>query len=310
MSVQSTRDANTTAMEKVSSGDFSGGAQLSPEQFEDFLEEVRERSTVLQQARMVPVEAESGDIPMVGVGDRLFRQVDEGNSTSKQSINSGDVSYSTTKVSLPWEQTWEATNEIIDSPEAKVRQLFIRQFGADLEILASVGDTSSGNAFESIEDGWLTRADARLSSSNQYDHGSAAVNKTLFNEMRLKLAQRYRERQTPVFICSDSQKQAYKNYLTDRSSSAGDAMLMTGDEPTPYGYNIVTPLGWPDDRAMFTSMENLLYIVQSDMRVKSTTDAERNVMNDVERIYNLLAKIDYEIGEATGVVTASNIAAP
>ena len=310
MSKAGTRAANTTAMEKVSSSDFSSGAQLSPEQFADFMQQVQEQSTVLQQANMIPVNAESGKLPMVSVGSRLLRAVSEGNSTGKNSINSGDISYATSKVSLPWEQTWEANNEIIANPEAKVRQLFIQQFGVDLEILASVGDTSSADAFESIEDGWLTRADARLATGNQVDHQTAAINKALFNDMVTAMPQRFREQQTPVIITSDPQKQAYKNYLTDRSTGAGDAMLMTGDEPTPYGYNILTPLGWPDDRAMFTSMENLLYIVQDDMRVKSTADSERNVMNDVERLYNLLAKVDFEIGEADGVVTASNIAAP
>jgi len=310
MSADGTRAANRTAMEKVSSTDFSTGAQLTPEQFEDFMSEVRERSTVLQQARMVPVTAESGQIPRVSVGSRLLRSVSEGGSTGKNSISSGDIPYATSKVSLPWEQTWEATNEIIDSPEATVRQLFIQRFGADLEILASVGDTGSANAFEQIEDGWLVRADARLSSSNEVDHQSAAVNKTLFSDMRTAMPQRFRERQTPVYVMSDAQKQAYKDYLTDRSTAAGDAMLMTGDEPTPFGAEIVTPLGWPDDRALFTSMENLLYIVQDDMRVKSTEDSERNVMNDVERIYNMLAKIDFEIGQEEGVVSASNIAAP
>lgn len=304
------RAANTTAMEKVSSTDFSTGAQLTPEQFSDFMDEVRDQSTVLQQARMVPVDAEAGDIPRVNVGSRLLRAVSEGGSTAKNDITSGDIPYSTSKVSLPWEQTWEANNEIIDNPEATVRRLFINQFGVDLELLASVGDTGSADAFEQIEDGWLTRADARLATSHQIDHATAAVNKALFSEMVQAMPQRYREQTQPVVLLSDAQKQAYKDYLTDRSTGAGDAMLMTGDEPTPFGYQILTPLGWPDDRAMFTSMENLLYIVQDDMRVKSTADSERNVMNDVERIYNLLAKVDFAIGAEEGVVTARNIAAP
>ena len=310
MSVHGTRATNTTAMEKVSSTDFSTGAQLTPEQFSDFMSQVQEQSTVLQQARMVPVSAESGKVPMVDVGSRLLRSVSESGSAAKNTVNSGDIDYATSKVSLPWEQTWEANNEIIDDPEATIRQLFINQFGVDLEILASVGDEANADAFVSINDGWLTRADARLATANEIDHATAAVNKSLFNEMATAMPQRFREQQTPVFLMSDAQKQAYKDYLTDRSTGAGDSMLMTGDEPTPYGYNILTPLGWPDDRAMFTSMENLLYIVQDDMRVKSTTDAERNVMNDIERIYNLLAKVDFVIGEADGVVTASNIAAP
>jgi hypothetical protein len=308
MSVEGTRLENSTAMEKVTSGDFSTGAQLSPEQFEDFMIDVENESNVLGQARMLTPTAESGDIPRLSVGTQLLQSVSEGNSVSLQTNNSADVSFATTKVSLPFEQTWEANNEIIDNPEATIRQLFIRQFSRDLEILASVGDTGTSN-FSAIEDGWLTLAD-NSGSPGTVNHGSAAIDKSLFQNMRNAMPERFKKAQNLVFLCSYEQKDAYQEYLTDRSTAAGDAMLLTGDEPTPYGNEIMTPLGWPDDRAMFTSMENLLYIVQDPLRVKSTDSSERNVLNDVETIYNMLAKIDYEIMEKSGVVTARNIAAP
>lgn len=308
MSTSQTRATNSTALEKVSSADFSSGAQLTPEQFEDFMIDVQNESTVLDQVQTLTPTAESGNIPQLGVGTRLLQQVDEEGSATKQGIESGDVPFNTTKVSLPFEQTWESNNEIIDNPEATIRQLFIQQFANDLEILASVGDTSQ-SGFVAIEDGWLTVAD-NASAPGTVDHGNAAVNKSLFQNMRTAMPQRYKERQTLVFLTSYNQKDAYQDYLTDRSTSAGDAMLMTGDEPTPYGMEIMTPLGWPDDRAMLVSMENLLNIVQDPLRVKSTDAAERNVMNDIETIYNMLAKIDYEIMEKEGVVTVSNIAAP
>ncbi|MDT3434694.1 hypothetical protein [Haloarcula sp. 1CSR25-25] len=302
------REANTGALEKVSSTDFATGSQLTPEQFEDFMLDVENQSNVLQQARQLTPAAESGEIPRLSVGTELFQSVGEGNSVSLQTVDSTDVSFATTKVSLPFEQTWEASNELIDDPEATIRQLFIRQFGRDLEILASVGDTST-SGFAGIEDGWLTVAD-NSTSPGTYDHGSASIDKSLFEDMRTAMPDRYKKAQNLVFLASYEQKDAYQEYLTDRSTSGGDAMLMNGDEPTPYGFDIITPLGWPDDRVMLTSMENLLYIVQDPLRVKSTDASERNVLNDIETIYNMLAKIDYQIMEKSGVVTASNIAAP
>ena len=308
MSVQGTRTANAGALEKVSSTDFSTGAQLTPEQFADFMVDVENESNVLGQARRLTPTAESGDIPRLSVGTQLFQQVGENSNVSLQSPDSEDVSFATTKVSLPFQQTWEANNEIIDDPEATVRQLFVRQFGRDLEILASIGDTS-GSGFAAIEDGWLSVCDSS-SSPGTVDHGSAAIDKSLFEDMRGAMPERYKKAQNLVFLTAYDQKDAYQEYLTDRSTSGGDAMLMNGDEPTPYGFSIATPLGWPNDRAMLTSMQNLLYIVQDPLRIKSTSAAEKNVLNDVETIYNLLAKIDYEVMEKSGVVTASNIAAP
>ena len=307
MSVEGARATNTTAMEKVSSTDFDSGAQLSPEQFEDFMVDVQNQSTVLDMARTLTPTAESGDIPRLSVGTRLLQSTSEGNSVSKQGINSPDVPFETTKVSLPFEQTWETNNEIIDNPEATIRQLFLRQFANDLEILASVGGTGA-SGFEAIEDGWLTLADG--GSATDVGHGNAAIDKSIFQNLINAIPQRFKERQTLVFLGSYEQKDAYKDYLTDRSTAAGDAMLMTGEEPTPYGYEFMTPLGWPDDRLMLTSMQNLIYIVQDPLRVKSTDSSERNVMNDIETIYNMLGKIDYQIMEQAGVATASAIAAP
>ncbi|WP_435075291.1 hypothetical protein [Halorubrum sp. HHNYT27] len=304
----SARQQNATALEKVSESDFAAGSQLDPEQFEEFMLNVENQSSVLQRANQLTPTAESGNIPRLGVGTELFQQVGEGNSVSLQNIDSQDVPFSTTKVSLPFEQTWEANNEIIANPEQTIRQLFVRQFGRDLEILASVGDTTT-SGFSAIEDGWLKVCDDS-SDPGTYDHSGASIDKSLFEQMRTTMPERYKKTQNLVFLTSYEQKDAYQEYLTDRSTDGGDAMLMNGDEPTPYGFEIATPLGWPDDRAMLTSMENLLYIVQDSLRVKRTEDAERNVLNDIETIYNMLAKIDYEVMEKTGVVTASNIAAP
>ncbi len=309
MSAQDTRGQNAGAMQKVTSSDFSAGATLAPEQFTDFFEDVQEQSDVLSQARAVPVNAPSGDIPRISVGTELLQAVSENSSVSEQSFNQPDVSYSTTKVSLPWAMTWESNNEIIDSPETTIRSLFVQQFGADLERLASYGDTS-GSGFAAIEDGWLTIAANR--GSPTYDHASASINKDVFNEMKKALPEEYSRAWSDqlVYLGSDDQKDAYKNYLTDRSTGAGDAMLMSGEEPTPFGKRFLTPLGWPDDQLMLTTMSNLLYIVQDDLRVKQTEDAERNVMDDVDTLYNMLAKVDFQIMDEQGVVVANNVAAP
>ena len=114
------RSTNSGALEKVASTDFSTGSQLTPEQFEDFMLEVENQSNVLGQTRRLTPTAESGDIPRLTVGTQLLQSVGEGNSVSLQTPDSSDVSFATTKVSLPFEQTWEANNEVIDDPEATV----------------------------------------------------------------------------------------------------------------------------------------------------------------------------------------------
>lgn len=299
-------------MQKVSTGDFSAGGLLEPEEFDDFFRDVQEQSEVLSQARAVSVDAPSGNIPRIDVGQRLIQGVDEGQSASLQTISQPDVPYQTTKVSLPWEITWEAANETIDDAPGATRDLFVNRFSADLEALASIGDTTT-TGFTAINDGWLSVAANR--GAPTYDHADGAgapqpVNKELFMNMLQTIEHQFVEQQTLVFLMSFRQRQEYKEYLTNRNTSAGDAMLMTGEEPTAYGHNILAPLAWPDNQVMLTSMSNLAYIIQDDMRMKRTTSSERNVLNDIDAIMNLLAKIDYQIIDAEGVVLGNNVAAP
>lgn len=300
------------AMQKVSTGDFTAGGLLEPEEFDDFFRDVQEQSEVLSQARAVSVDAPSGQIPRIDVGSQLIQAVDEAQSAQKQTINQPSVPYQTTKVSLPWEITWETANETIDDAPGATRDLFVNAFSSDLEALASVGDSST-TGFTAINDGWITIAESRGSPTyNHADGGGAAqpVNKALFMNMLQTIEHQYVEQQTLVFLMSFRQKQEYKQYLTDRQTGAGDAMLMTGQEPQPYGHDILCPLSWPDNQVMLTSMSNLAYIVEDDMRMKSTTSSERNVMNDIDSIMNLLAKIDYQVIEENGVVLGNNVAAP
>lgn len=309
---QNPRQHNQELMQKTTA-DFSTGAQLTDAEFDEFMRLVQNQSEVLTQARQFTPSAEAGNIPQLDIEPRQIRAVGEGGSTSRKTITSGDVPYATQKVSLPWEQTWEESNELIDDPAQQKVELFSGQFGRDLEILASIGDEANADPFISIQDGWLTIADAQGVANHDHTDGGAnaqPVDTELFESMIDLMPERYQEQQNLVFLMSFAQKNNYGQSLTDRQTAAGDALLLSGDEPTPFGHTIMSPLGWPDDRAMMTSMQNLAYIVQDDMRMKTTTDAERNVMNDIEAIHNLLAKVDYALLETAGIVTATNIAGP
>ena len=318
-SIDGARAENNVAMEKATTADFSEGALLSPEQFEDFMQDAQETPRVLGDAREFTPEAPSGDIPRLDIPPRQLVDVDEATDPGQEATyDQPDVDYETTKVSIQHEFSWEALNEVIDDPESTIRSMFTDRFGADLEVLASVGDTSA-SGFEAIEDGWLTRADARGSPVYHHDDagdgtGSAQpINTTLFNQMFQELPDKYKDDDGDddlVYLVSLGQKQEYKNFLTDRSTAAGDMMLMSGDEPTPYGRAINSPLGWPDNRAMLTTLDNLGYVIQDRLRTKTTTEAERNVRADIERIMALYAKIDYVVLDEEGIVTADGIAAP
>lgn len=311
MSSESARAQNVRSMEKATTDDFSSGALLSPEQFEDFMVDVQESANFLGDVRRYTPSAPSGDLPRLDMAARQLVAAEEAvENNNDATFQQPDVPFATSKVTLSHEFSWESVNETIDSPEQTIRGMFAQRFGADLEILGSVGDTS-GNGFTALEDGWLTRADARKGSVD-VDHETAGIDKTVFQELRNAMPEKFKQQGTDdlVFVTSYAQKDAYQDYLTDRSTAAGDAMLMNGDEPTPFGMEIRTPLGWPDDRIMMTRPNNLGYVVQDSIRTKATSTAERNVRADVETIMAMFAKIDYIVLDEEGITTAENVAAP
>ncbi|GAA2092086.1 hypothetical protein GCM10009725_31180 [Aeromicrobium tamlense] len=85
-------------------------------------------------------------------------------------------------------------------------------------------------------------------------------------------------------------------------------MLMTGDEPTPWGDEIVCPVGWPDSRAMYVQPENLIWALWRDVNLDVTTEGARKVLQRLHAIGNFTARTDYAIEDIDGVVTAENIA--
>lgn len=302
------------ALDKITTGDMSSGGLLKPEQFRRFFKEIQEQSRVLSEARGIPVSAPEGDIPLMGVGSRIMQAVGEGESAEDQTVEQPSVPYQTQKVSIPWEITWEVANETIDDAPEAIRQIFTNQFRRDLEILASVGDESSADAFEAINDGWVTIAEASTDTA-AYDHAATdgtaqPISKELFSGMIHTLPRRYRERQDLTFLMGYDQLQGYKEYLTDRSTAAGDAMLLSQESPTGYGYDILAPMGFPADTVMLSNMSNLAWVVQDNVRLKQTTEGQYLVKNDVEAVLNLLAKVDYEVLETEGVCLGSGVEAP
>lgn len=310
MAADGTRATNSQSLEKATVSDFSAGGTLAPEQFNDFMVDVQESGRILPDVQQFTPSAPSGDIPRMDMASRqLVAATEATENNTDATFQQPDVPFSTTKVTLSHEFSWEAVNETIDDAEGTIRRMFAQRFGSDLEILASVGDTS-GSGFTALEDGWLTRADTRKGSVD-YDHASAGIDKTVFQELQTAMPEKFKaEGDNMVFLTSWAQRDAYKDYLTDRSTAAGDAMLMTGQEPTPYGYDIRCPLGWPDDRVMMTSLDNLGYVVQDDVRTRETRSSERNVRGDVELIMAMFAKLDYVVLDEEGITTAQNVAAP
>lgn len=309
--IESTDDV----LEKVSTNDFSAGGLLSPEQFTEFFMDVQKQSEFLDNVQQMGVTAPSGDVPRMDISAQPFEAVAEGAAPSRQTIDQPSVPFTCSKVGTSWETTWEAVNETIDEAESMARQLFVNRFSVGIERLGSLGG-QGGGGFQSINDGWLTIAESR-SETNTYNHADSGgapqpVNSNLFSSMTQTMPDKFVNSGGLVFILSSDQKQELEENIAETAAQGGDvSYLMSDGDPTPGGHQIYTPLGWPDDTAMMVNPENLLYILQqNDIRIRQTTSGEYVTTHDIDAVYAMFAKLDYQILDAEGVVLGTNIASP
>lgn len=310
MSIQNARETNQRAMHKTTTSDFSAGGMLNRQQFNEFFLEVQDSAQVLDQIRAVPRDDKNGQIDKLGVGTRILRSATEATAAaSKETPDTGKVDYDTVKVEVPWDVSSEVVEDTIEQAGTadKLVQMFSNQFAVDSEDLGFNGDTTSADPFEAINDGWIVKAEAEGAAA--YDHLGATINTDLFEELLASIPPKYRRDPEGLkFLMSLDQKQAYKQSLVDRSTSAGDAMLMTNQEPTPYGFEIETPVGFPSDRVMLTDPRNLIWVVQRDMKMRFTDEGAKVVENDLFGIYNMLSRTDYVVEDGGGVALANNVA--
>lgn len=297
------------SLEKVTTGDFSAGGLLNRQQFEEFFRMVQDAPQIMDEVRFETIDAPKAQIDKLGVGERLLREATEATEGGLNSPNTGSIDIDTVKMELPWEVSMETVEDTIEGEGTAdlLVQKFANQFGVDSEDLAFNGDTSLADSFLGINDGWITTA--KNQGTNEYDHGNATVDKNAFNNLLTSLDAKYRrDPEGLVWLTSLNTKQDYKDYLTDRSTASGDAMLMSGEEPTPYGKPIVTPVGFPDDTIMLVNPKNLVWAVQRDVMMRVTTEGEAVVRRDLYGIYNMLARTDYQVEDADGVAIANNVA--
>ncbi|MFC7044292.1 hypothetical protein ACFQH6_20755 [Halobacteriaceae archaeon GCM10025711] len=304
------RITSERSLNKVTTSDFSSGGLLNRQQFDEFFRMAQDAPQIMDQVRFVRLQGPKQQIDRIGVGERLLRAATEATEGSLNSPNTGSIDMDAVKMELPWEVSMETVEDTIEGEGTAdvLVEKFARQFGVDSEDLAFNGDTTSGDAFLSINDGWIVDAENQGPAAN-VDHANATIDKSVFSNLLTSLDAKYRrDPEGLVYLTSLNQKQNYKDYLTDRSTAAGDAMLMTGEEPTPYGLPIVTPVGFPDSRAMLVNPMNLVWGVHRDVNMRVTQEGEAVVRRDLYAIYNMLARTDYKVEDANGVALAQNIA--
>lgn len=285
---------------------ITNGGYLNPIQANTFIRMLIEQPTVLNEIRVVPMNAPTMEINKIGFANRIMRKAP----ASGQALAAGDRSKPTTdKVEL-------ATKEIIaevhipydvlednierGSLESTIMSLISERAALDLEELLLLGDTGSGDDYLALMDGILKQA-----TSHVVDHTGAPVpvNKTVFKQMLKAMPNKYLRNRTAMrHFVSPHAEIEYADSLTSRETPLGDRKV-TGWMPN-YAYGIpVKPVAlMPNAKGIFTYPKNLIMGVQRQIMIETDRDIRARVL-----VVVLTLRLDMKFEEEDAVVKVDGL---
>lgn len=305
------------ALKQITTGDMGDGGTLPREMFDEFFREVQDESVVLDRVRTVPVGRSKTRIPKIGVGERLRQGQDE--NTEASDDNSDDVN--TDYVDIDCEKgniNWSLTRETVEeNPEREqladtILSLMAQQWGVDTEDLGFNGDESN-SGFVAQNDGWFQIAEDE--SSPVYHHDDAGdgtganqpIDNSLFHGTIQTVESKYL-RANPVFMINTKQMQEYMNNLVDREDGLGAQVLLGESDVNPFGYDIIGTPVVPEEQALFTPAQNLIYALRhDDLRIEVLQQSDEVFDNDLFAKYKIVGKDDFAIQDENAVVRVEGI---
>ena len=309
------RKENTESLEKVDTASLAGGV-LPEDLFDEFFQEVQERSVVLDRARTVTMPREKMRVPKIGVGSRERQGQTEGSSVAEADVTTDSIPMDAEKGAIYWSLTSEAVEDAVDDVPDVVMDQMTQQFAVDTEDLALNGD-ESGSGWVTQNDGWLTIAAAR--GAPTYDHAedtdgdgvaeNQPIDSSLFHNAIQTLDSKYL-RANPAFILNTQQVQEYAHHLTERNSGLGDSVLMGDSDLNPFGYDIIGSPMVPENEGMFTPPRNLLYGLYRDVEVDVLEESDDIHEQDLFAKYATRVRDDFQVEDENAFVHITGIASP
>jgi hypothetical protein len=314
--------ANSTLIYKADlalSDLVADGGLLNDEQTSAFIRALLAPPTILRACRVVPMGGPTRQINKIGFGSRILHKA-----TSNSALSEGNRSKPTTdqvklsaqeviaEVRLPYdvvEDNIERGELNLGGPNVGPQMvmgglkdtlvnMIAERAALDLEELALLGDTMSGDPYLAMLDGWLAQC-----SSNVVDHEGAVVGRGLFKKGLQAMPDQYlRNRAAMRHYLSHDNETEYRDSIASRETAAGDAVVNQDVPVYAFGVPVEPVSMMPGDKGLFTYPQNLIYGIQRRITMEVDKDISARVF-----IIVVTARVDFKIEEETAVVLYDNI---
>lgn len=293
--------------------DLAAGGKLSVIQSDRFIRTLIAAPTILRDCRTVPMNGPEMKINKIGFGSRILRAAVEStplSSGDRSKPDLGNVPLVTkeviAEVRLPYavlEDNIERGNINVGMEQGAggihqtIVELMAVRAATDLEELAILGDTGSGDAYLALQNGFL-----KLANVNIVTAGSPISKDVLKAGVKAMPDPYLANRAALVHYVSTDNETDLRDQYAGRETALGDEKLQGTTPLYMHGSQVRAASLMPGANGLFTNPKNLIFGVQRDITIEYDKDITSRVF-----IIVLTARVAFAIEEAAAVVKYEGI---
>lgn len=282
---------------------ITNGGYLNPMQANVFIRKLIDQPTILNEVRVVPMNAPTMEINKIGFGQRILKRAP----ASGTALDPADRSApATEKVELTTKEVIAEVHIPYDVLEDNIERgrledtimaLMAERASLDLEELIILGDTGSLDTYLALVDGILIQATSHVV---DFSATLPQISRAVFKEGIKAMPNKYmRNRPAMRFYVSPDAETEYTDSLADRETQLGDARIARKVPEVAYGVPVTAAALMPDTNYIFTWPKNIIFGVQRQIMIESDRDIRSRVL-----IVVLTMRLDIVFEEEDAVVKA------
>lgn len=280
------------------------GGLMNPTQSNTFIRMVQNAPTLLQDARVIPMESDSQKIEKIGFGQRILRPGQEGvglTNEQKTAPTTSTVQLTAKEVIAEVNITYDTLENNIegDNLQNTIMQMLAERAAVDIEELILNGDTASSDAYLAQLDGIRKQATSHI-----VDVAGEPLTRQVFKQGYKAVPSKYlRIPQEFRFYTSPGQEVEWKDKVAERQTNLGDAAVQ-GGLSSAFGVpvkGIANMQPYVEDGAdvsdiLLTHPKNIILGFSRNIRIEVDKDIRRRKF-----IIVLTAKLDSKFEEEDAV---------
>lgn len=283
----------------------SDGGYLNPIQANAFIRMLIDQPTIINQVRVVPMNAPTMEINKIGFTSRILK-VAPASGTALTPANRSkpvteQVTLTTSEVIAEVHIPYDVLEDNIErgSLEDTIMALITERASLDLEDLVVNGNTISGaDAFMRLKAGILQQAVNHVVDFT--DSEDRSIRKEVFKYGLKAMPNKYmRNRSAMRFYVSPNVETEYADSLSNRETVLGDNKVKLWTPNPAYGVPVVPVALMPDTNYLFCYPKNIILGIQRQIMIETDRDIRSRVL-----IVVLTMRLDLVYEEEDAVVKA------